>query len=289
MTDPSGERLANVVSRLLGWIYVACWSASFYPQPIYNFRRRSTYGLAIDFPVINILGFVTLTISNAVFLYSPLIRAQYAYRNRVSPEPTVRFNDLAFAAHGVFMTCLSYTQFWPALWGFKVDKRHQTVSRPALGVTVGSLVGLGVVCMIVALRGIDGGAEASGWAWIDAIYAIGYVKLLVTFVKYIPQAWVNYKRKSTDGWTILQILLDLSGGVFSIMQLLIDSSLQGDWSGITGNPVKLGLGNVSIFFDMIFIVQHFWLYRGSGAKETSEDVLNGEQRPLLDRRGAESV
>lgn len=239
MVDPSTRRFADAISSLLGWVYVLCWSASFYPQPIYNYRRGSTYGLAIDFPIINILGFVTLTISNAVFLYSPLIRAQYAYRNPISPKPTVRFNDLAFAAHGVFMTCLAYTQFWSAVWGFKVDKR-QKVSMPVLGITVGSLLGIGVVCIIVALR--------SEWAWIDAIYAIGYVKLIVTFVKYIPQAWVNYKRKSTDGWTIIQILLDVSGGVLSIMELMVDSSLQDDWSGITGNPVKLGLGNVSIFF-----------------------------------------
>ncbi|KAI9724784.1 MAG: hypothetical protein M1812_000060 [Candelaria pacifica] len=288
MVDPSTYRLANDVSRLLGWIYVACWSASFYPQPIHNYCRGSTYGLAIDFPIINILGFVTLTISNAVFLYSPLIREQYAYRNPLSPYPTVRFNDLAFAAHGVFMTCLAYTQFWSIVWGFKVDKR-QRVSMPVLGIAFGSLVGIGVVCMIIALRGNDGGNDSSGWAWIDAIYAIGYVKLIVTFVKYIPQAWVNYKRKSTDGWTILQILLDVSGGVFSIMQLLVDSSLQDDWSGITGNPVKLGLGNVSIFFDVIFIVQHFWLYRGARKRKTAEVLPDGEQTPLLVGREVQSA
>ena len=30
----------------------------------------------------------------------------------------------------------------------------------------------------------------------------------------------------------------------SIVQLIIDSSLQNDWSGLTGNPIKLGLGNI---------------------------------------------
>lgn len=47
----------------------------------------------------------------------------------------------------------------------------------------------------------------------------------------------------------------------SILQLVIDSSLQGDWSGLTANPVKFGLGNVSVFFDVIFMVQHYILYR----------------------------
>lgn len=84
------------------------------------------------------------------------------------------------------------------------------------------------------------------------------------------------------GWSIGQILLDLTGGVLSIAQLVIDSSLQGDWSGILGNPVKLGLGNVSILFDIVFMVQHYWLYRGremeKDAEGLGEDV---EGRPLL--------
>lgn len=44
------------VSGIFGWIYTLCWSLSFYPQPILNFRRRSTSGTTIDFPFINCLG-----------------------------------------------------------------------------------------------------------------------------------------------------------------------------------------------------------------------------------------
>jgi len=264
------EQLARAVSRLLGWIYFLCWSGSFYPQPILNWRRESTLGLAIDFPTINVLGFLCYTISTSAFLYSPVVRKQYAVRNPVSPEPTVAFNDLAFAAHAVVLSVLTYSQFWSSLWGFKVGKL-QKVSRPIAGIFWGSLIAILVVILLVRTRGRDGGRDPTGWAWIDVIYTIGYVKLVVTVVKYIPQAWVNYKRKSTVGWSIWQILLDISGGVLSILQLVIDSSLQNDWSGLTGNPVKLGLGNVSIFFDIIFITQHYWLYRGARKVKPVED------------------
>lgn len=94
----------------------------------------------------------------------------------------------------------------------------------------------------------------------NQIYALSYVKLVITVVKYIPQAWVNYKRKSTVGWSIAQIIFDLAGGVLSLIQLILDSSFKSDWSGVTGNPVKFLLSNVSIFFDAIFIVQHYILY-----------------------------
>lgn len=99
---------------------------------------------------------------------------------------------------------------------------------------------------------------------------MGYAKLAITVIKYIPQAWANYNRKSTVGWSIEQILLDLSGGVLSIAQLLIDSSLQNDWSGVTSNPIKFGLGNVSIFFDVVFMIQHYWLYRRATRVEGPE-------------------
>jgi cystinosin len=40
-----------------------------------------------------------------------------------------------------------------------------------------------------------------------------------------------------------------------------------DWSGVTGDPVKFGLGFVSIFFDIIFIIQHYVVYRNSNSLE----------------------
>jgi cystinosin len=69
---------------------------------------------------------------------------------------------------------------------------------------------------------------------IRRIYSFGYVKLVCTVIKYCPQVYVNYKRKSTEGWSINQILLDFTGGILSMVQLLIDSALQADWSGLTG-------------------------------------------------------
>ena len=87
----------------------------------------------------------------------------------------------------------------------------------------------------------------------------------------MPQVLLNYKLKSTVGWRIETILLDFAGGVMSIGQLLIDCSLQGDWSGITGNAVKLLLGNVTIAFDVVFFWQHYVLYR---YEREDQDDLN---------------
>lgn len=111
------------------------------------------------------------------------------------------------------------------------------------------------------------------------MYALSFVKLLITIVKYMPQVLTNYRNRSTQGWSIAQILFDFVGGILSIAQLCIDSYLQGDWSGVSGNVVKLALGNVSVFFDVIFITQHYVLYRGSHERDG-----DGESDPLLVHR-----
>ena len=153
------ERVADSHSTL-------SWSASFYPQPIHNWRRESTQGLAIDFPVINMLGFVCYTISTSTFLYSPRIRAEYAARHPASPIPAVRLNDLAFAVHGVVLTVLTYSQFFPSLWGFKVGT-YQRVSKTMAGIFWGGLLSVLVVILVVV--GCQDGYLGLGWEWIDGV------------------------------------------------------------------------------------------------------------------------
>jgi cystinosin len=97
----------------------------------------------------------------------------------------------------------------------------------------------------------------------------------------MPQVLTNYRNKSTKGWSIQQIILDFVGGILSITQLGIDSYLQHDWSGITGNPVKFALGNLAILFDIIFFLQHYWLYRGAGGKNLSDSEEASEESSLL--------
>ncbi|CAG7950441.1 unnamed protein product [Penicillium nalgiovense] len=270
--SPQLEIFIKALSRMF------CWSASFYPQPITNWKRNSTAGLSIDLSTVNPLGFVCYAIYTSAFLYSPVIRSQYAARYPASIEPTVRFNDFAFAAHAVALCVVMYTQFWPSIWGFHVP-RIQRVSWTMAGLFWGCVLTPLVVMAIVLAQSPDAGYDPSTWAWIDVIYSFSYIKLLITIVKYMPQVALNYKRQSTVGWSIGTILLDLGGGVLSMLQLVLDSSLQNDWSGITGNPVKLLLGNVTIFFDAIFCIQHYVLYRDTPDLKGTSDP--GEQSPLL--------
>lgn len=281
---------AEFVSGLFGWIYTFCWSASFYPQLILNVRRKSTAGTTVDFPFINVLGFVAYAASTLSFYYSPIVRSQYAARNN-GLTPTVQFNDITFALHASAITSITLSQYLARpLWGFAPTSSNRP-SRFVTGVWLGCLVGVLVTYIVVASVKAKGPVDpTTDWCELDIVYAFGYVKLFITLVKFTPQILVNYRNKSTQGWSISQITLDFVGGVLSTAQQGIDSVLQHDWSGITGNPVKFALGNISMVYDCIFFVQHYILYNHAqkgGAQAEEESLLGneddeGQRRPRLD-------
>ena len=37
---------------------------------------------------------------------------------------------------------------------------------------------------------------------LDYVYFFGFVKMFYTALKYLPQAYSNYKNKSTQGWSV---------------------------------------------------------------------------------------
>ncbi|ATY59249.1 cystinosin [Cordyceps militaris] len=295
----ANDDFLNVISAVFGWVYFTLWSLSFYPQALLNFRRRSTTGTTVDFPFLNVLGFTSYFASNLALYYSRDVRQQYAARNS-GLTPTVQFNDVVFALHGLVLSLITASQYLvgTALWRFPATagghphhhNHHSPGTRPsrfATGLTVGAALGVAATYLVV--RGVRSGGHpvdpAVDWCEIDVVYALGYVKLVVTLVKYTPQLLTNIRNRSTDGWSIWQILLDLVGGVLSIAQQGIDSYLQHDWSGITSNPVKFGLGQLSIFFDLLFILQHYVIYRkksvgGHREDETDRLLPPGEERRL---------
>ncbi|KAG0293917.1 hypothetical protein BGZ98_001975 [Dissophora globulifera] len=260
----------------MGWTYFAAWSVSFYPQAIHNWRRKSVQGLSLDFVHLNVLGFLCYSIFNLAFLFSSEVQEEYKRRND-GQENLVRANDVFFAVNAVIFSTITMVQ----TWGYKRD--------PSQGVSLfaKAFIGLAIVLSTSFLGAIALGATDK--EWIDLLYFLSYIKLAITFIKYCPQVYINYAAKSTAGWSVHAILLDLTGGVLSIAQLVLDAALSDDWSGISGDPVKFGLGFVSIAFDLVFITQHYILYRNGkdskvlGDLEDAGDAHDERQRLLGQR------
>lgn len=114
------------------------------------------------------MGFACYTIYTSTFLYSPAIRHQYALRHPLSEEPTVRFNDFAFSVHALLITALTYSQFYPQIWGLTVS-RHQKASKTMKGIFFGCVSLVGAVICIVLGANPNGGYNPDTWAWIDVV------------------------------------------------------------------------------------------------------------------------
>jgi cystinosin len=86
-------------------------------------------------------------------------------------------------------------------------------------------------------------------------FAKNYVVLKITefifysllIFQYSPQVWLNFKRKSTEGFHIGGVLLDFGGGVLSLLQMDLYCFIEHSNKQLTGNIPKMALPLFCIF------------------------------------------
>lgn len=283
----------SIVISIVGWMYFVAWSASFYFQVILNYQRKSVIGLNFDFLALNLLGFSCYSIYNFALMFSREVRKDYYQRYMYKRIP-VEWNDLFFALHAFLLTLVTVVQCFIyevspnelslnegistetsnriAFSLTTCQRGEQRVSTPAKSfMVITSIIGAGLYITYLF----------SGFSILDVVLYLSYVKLAITVIKYTPQAYMNYKRKATTGWSINNILLDFTGGVLSIAQMFFLAYNYDDWTSIFGNFTKFGLGAISISFDIIFVIQHYVLYKQNNEQlETSGESI---PEPVISR------
>jgi cystinosin len=245
------------ISHILGWIYFAAWSISFYGQVIENFRRKSVSGLNFDFEVYNLVGFTTYTVYN--------IRG---YIDDNLGTGTVQIQDIFFAGHALLLTLVTLIQI---LYYFNPKDKDQKVSQ--ITITIISVMIWGAILLVIVESGLeyyDPHVKEDRKYIFNSLVYMGWCKVFISLIKYIPQVISNYRRKSTIGWNIHNILLDFTGGAFSFGQNIVDSfrdefSVTSEGQPKALNIAKYALSFISIFFDIIFITQHYILYKHSNS------------------------
>ncbi|XP_074267533.1 cystinosin homolog [Silene latifolia] len=156
----------------------------------------------------------------------------------------VAANDVAFSIHAVILTAFTLFQI------FIYERKNQRFSKTSLGIVSAVWISA-AVCVFVAIH-------RHSWLWLTSVFST--IQVTMTVIKYIPQAFMNFRRKSTDGFSIGNILLDLLGGLTNYGQMAVQSVDQKSWVNFYGNIGKTLLSLVSIFFDILFIIQHYVLY-----------------------------
>ena len=265
------------LSHVLGWIYFVAWSVSFYGQVIENYRRRSVSGLNFDFEIYNLVGFTTYTIYN--------IRG---YISDNLGTGTIEIQDIVFAVHALTLTLITIIQI---LYYFDPKDKLQTVSH--ITITIILVMIWGAVLLVIVESGLeyyDPHVKENRKYVFNSLVYMGWCKVFISLIKYIPQVISNYKRKSTIGWNIHNILLDFTGGAFSFGQNIVDSfrddfSVTSDGQPKGLNIAKFALSFISMFFDIIFMTQHYILYKDSnsdlgGKKEKEKEKEDDSTDPI---------
>ncbi|KAI9005681.1 hypothetical protein DFJ74DRAFT_691700 [Hyaloraphidium curvatum] len=293
--SPDAARVGGpllLASQICGWGYFACWAVSMYPQPLSNARRRSVRGFSFDYILLFTFGFVAVAIYTVVFYFDPGVQAEYSRRNNGLKNLVVT-TDLFNACHSLAIAILTLIQCW--IYDHDPLTLHLWVK---LFVGLSTLLAIALAMYIGSQHLVHGPGLHLSWAlsgdlpadplpppmpppgnpnldpsppspifpdWIDLLYYFSTIKLIVTCIQNLPQLYLNMVRKSTQGWAVDQVWLDAAGAVLSLVQLFIDAAAENKrkhwlWAGIIGNPAKLGMGALSILFDIMFLVQHYILY-----------------------------
>ncbi|KAJ2479697.1 hypothetical protein IWW56_002929, partial [Coemansia sp. RSA 2131] len=217
-------------------------------------------GLSIDFLVYNVYGFSCYALFNTAFFFNKHIGDEYARRND-GHENLVRFNDLFFSYHALVLSLVTFAQSF-----YYKRAPAQSSSRTARVFFFGTL---GSLCLSLMFSSV-----------YNTVYLLSFIKLGCSMIKYVPQAWLNYERKSTIGWSIHNIMLDFTGGTLSFAQLILDAVRSGNVTEALGNPVKFGMGLASIGFDLVFMAQHFVLYTDRYDPQDIEAQVRYQSAPL---------
>ncbi|CAI5441222.1 unnamed protein product [Caenorhabditis angaria] len=250
-----------ILIQIVGWSYFFAWSISFYPQIWLNFKRKSVIGLNFDFLALNLLGFGAYAIYNLLMYFNEHVKQIYNIENPHSPPPVLS-NDVVFAVHAFFACAVTVVQC------FIYERENQKVSIQCIVLSIGLITFGFFSAAATVLNKIS---------ILSFVTSLSYIKMAVTCSKYFPQAYYNFVRKSTVGWSIGNILLDFTGGSLDILQMVFQALNVDDWSAFYANPVKFGLGLVSIVFDIVFIIQHYVLYKD--AEESLVDYEDIDENP----------
>ena len=156
-----------VLTSVIGYLYVFCWSFSFYPQLLLNFKRQSAKGLSIDFLFLNFLGFLCYSVYNLFYFFEQ------------DSSQLVSISDVLFSTHALFVTTLTILQI------FCMKLQREKLSRNVLRL-ITFLTFLIAIMFLACLIDSSFGFEA-------LVIYLGYNKVFITLVKYIPQVLMNYR------------------------------------------------------------------------------------------------
>lgn len=232
----SPHTFLGVVADICGWLYLLIWGSYMYPQVFLNYKLQSVEGFKLDYPFLNLSGYIFITVCNTTAFFHEFPFKNYGLGN-------VRVQDVLYALNGTFVCIILNLQavFYP--------RGKNTITMFSFFFTVFAWISVIIFFLISEVYDIIPPSQG-----INILVYLGDAKILVNVIKYVPLIYFNFLRKTTEGMSIVAFALNLAGATFSLLQMGLDYH---NGTTDTINPVKTALAAVTIFYDIILVFQYF--------------------------------
>jgi len=223
----------RIISKVMNFIYSFAWTAGLCCLAYGVNKSKDGDGLSINFLL---LSFISFTFGSTYNIYGYMYDPTYS-----SGQITVV--DIVYTITAQFLISVNIilVLYYP---------RVQNYTKC-----------IWLTCCILTVISI--GMFAAYNPKVEQIVKfMGLIRVMLSFIHYVPQVYLNWSRKSTYGWSISFVILDLIGGCLSFLQIFIDYASTGTFSQFSTNLnfSKFLVGLVTISFDLIFMFQHYVLY-----------------------------
>lgn len=159
-----GALWADILSNMCGVIYSLSWNLSFYPQMYTNYKLKSVAGFSLEYALLNPTGYVFYTIYCATGFINPNLGSG-----------TVSWSDLFFSCHSLAM---SFAHLIQTLIYSRGEKNKNFKLWIIILLVCEYIVFIVFYALEVSRHNLPPGA--------NVINMCGYLKAVITFVKYTP-------------------------------------------------------------------------------------------------------
>lgn len=239
----------DTISNIIGYTSFVCWSVSFYPQIITNYRNNSVVGVSTDGQVISWFNYFCYFISSTSLLWNQDMKEKFTTGQDSDIHISAWSKDLINSMQALlFATVLLY----------QVIIYRGFIINPISSVTVGLITSISLVC-ITYVVGVF--IYPSVCYWLDFFQVLSIIMIALNVSSYLPQLCLNKKRLSTDGWNIWSVMLNTTASLLCLIHLVGDSISMNSTHLLHLHWLKVSFCFCNIFIGVLFFIQHFILYR----------------------------
>ncbi|KAI5459855.1 PQ loop repeat-domain-containing protein [Mariannaea sp. PMI_226] len=336
----------EAISGICGSISIACWVVVFSPQIIQNFQRSSADALSIQFIIVwllgdvfNILGAVLqgvlptmiilaiyYTIADIVLLGQCFYYRGFTWRDppATTPKPAPNARGEPNERTGLLNNGGTFHERRDSGWSALSPAVSHIPDTPAPSkapTAMQTIVWNAIIIIMVCAAGVVGwflGRKASGGKGdkthgADDIHfnvlgqIFGYICTVFYIASRLPQLILNWRRKTTDGLSMLFFLFACLGNITYVLSIFAydpkcahKTCQPGEASHIYGKYILVNLSwlagsLVTLFLDLGVFAQYFMYTKQALTRTIYEDeadyyddAISGEEdewdhRPLLQR------